>query len=709
MRPSLHHCLVAALVLAIAAALAGLGVQRYVSTGQEHRGEEFRALAAAMQLASLLGSVEKAAVTAVVERERPLLEEGGALRLLFVRRGQVVPGLNVSRPASVTVSVGERAEGTDDERLVTLCAGLDRRLAGEAAGPSGPAGEKDSGAGAETGQDGGRGTEAGQDGGRGTEAGQDGGRGTEAGQDGGRGTEAGQDGGRGAGAGAAVGPAGGSILDRVDRRALVWRQGERVVGAWPVVVSGRFLGLAAAEVIRAVPAPSALPAAAGIVAAFLAVFLGMMAWLKKPLVAFVSASVAALLLSALLVARDESAKADAFLAARDSAATLFVNRVLPVNPAAMADLDALWTDVFRAQAEGLDVVFAAKVEQPRSGGEETICLACIESASVASSVALDRAFPTLLVLFLVLAVCSVVFLPLSELVQGMVTMPGTYAYVAPAMAGMVVLVLVPFLMGVGLGFFNTDYEFVGVENFRDILFPSAESDTNFYFTLGVTVLWTVSNVVLHVVIGLFLALILVGQRVRLRGLFRVLLIVPWAVPNYITALVWKWMFTSQMGAINLMLEAVGIEPVSWFGPSFWTNFFAALATNTWLGFPFMMVVSMGALQSIPTEMYEAADMDGASRWQKFRFITLPLLKPALFPAIILGTIWTFNMFNIIFLVTRGRPDNKTNILITEAYRFFAELNQYGVAAAYCVLIFVILLLYTLVTNRVTRATQGAFE
>ncbi|MBM4353768.1 MAG: sugar ABC transporter permease [Deltaproteobacteria bacterium] len=343
------------------------------------------------------------------------------------------------------------------------------------------------------------------------------------------------------------------------------------------------------------------------------------------------------------------------------------------------------------------------------GATASTPVVCMESGDVASAVALDRTYPTLLVLFVVLAICALVFLPFCELVQGVMTMPGTYAYVAPAMVGMVVLVLVPFLMGVGLGFFNTDYEFVGVENFGDILFPSAESDTNFYFTLGVTVLWTVSNVVLHVAIGLFLALLLVGQRVRLRGLFRVLLIVPWAVPNYITALVWKWMFTSQMGAINLMLEAVGIQPVSWFGPSFWTNFFAALATNTWLGFPFMMVVSMGALQSIPNELYEAAGMDGASRWQKFRFITLPLLKPALFPAIILGTIWTFNMFNIIYLVTRGRPDNKTNILITEAYRFFAELNQYGVAAAYCVLIFVILLLYTLVTNRVTRATQGAFE
>ena len=295
------------------------------------------------------------------------------------------------------------------------------------------------------------------------------------------------------------------------------------------------------------------------------------------------------------------------------------------------------------------------------------------------------------------------------LVHGLVTLPGVYAYVAPAMAGMALLVLTPFVMGVGLGFFNMDYEFIGLDNFTDILFPSAGSQTNFYFTLGFTVLWTVCNVALHVSVGLFMALVLNSKKVRFRALFRVLLIVPWAIPNYVTALIWKWMFTSQIGAINLMMEALGLTPVNWFGPSFWTNFFAVLATNSWLGFPFMMVVSLGALQSIPNELYEAADIDGASRWQKFSNVTLPLLKPALFPAIILGTIWTFNQFNIIYLVTRGQPDNKTNILITEAYRFFAELNQYGVAAAYCVLIFFILLAYTLVTNRITKATEGAFE
>ncbi len=123
----------------------------------------------------------------------------------------------------------------------------------------------------------------------------------------------------------------------------------------------------------------------------------------------------------------------------------------------------------------------------------------------------------------------------------------------------------------------------------------------------------------------------------------------------------------------------------------------------------MMVVSLGALQSIPGALYDAADVDGASAWQKFRHITLPLLKPALFPAIILGSIWTFNMFNVIYLVSGGGPDHSTEILITDAYRAFAELNRYGLAAAYSVIIFVILFLYTVMTNRITKATEGAFE
>ena len=287
-----------------------------------------------------------------------------------------------------------------------------------------------------------------------------------------------------------------------------------------------------------------------------------------------------------------------------------------------------------------------------------------------------------------------------------------YAYLRPAMVGMLVLVFVPVVYGIALGFQERQYNvfhFVGLDNFAAILgdFNFSRPD-NFYFKLAVTVLWTASNVTLHVVIGLFLALMLNDQFLKARGLLRVLLIVPWAVPNYITALIWKGMFHKQFGAFNLFLEAVGLEPIAWFN-SFWPAFFTNLSTNTWLGFPFMMVVSLGALQSIPTDLYEAAIVDGASRWQRFRNITLPLLMPALVPAVIVGTVWTFNMFNVIYLVSGGAPNGATDILITEAFRWAFERDRWGMAAAYSTVIFVILAVFTTITNRITGATKGAFE
>jgi arabinogalactan oligomer/maltooligosaccharide transport system permease protein len=191
----------------------------------------------------------------------------------------------------------------------------------------------------------------------------------------------------------------------------------------------------------------------------------------------------------------------------------------------------------------------------------------------------------------------------------------------------------------------------------------------------------------------------------LRPIYRVLLILPWAMPNYITALIWKGMFHRQFGVVNQAMSILGVEPISWFDTPF-TSFLTAYATNGWLSFPFMMVVSLGALQSIPADIYEAARVDGASRWQQFTAITLPSLRPALVPAVILSVVWTFNMFNIIYLVTGGSPDGATEILVTQAYKFAFEKYQYGYAAAYATIIFGILLVYGNVQNRVTRATEA---
>lgn len=648
------HYGLAALVIVLVAAAFALGIYRYADSQRAYQSSQFEALAGALQLATAVPDGADDRVRSVLEREAASLGNGARVdRAFFVRKGEKIPSLDISKPASVLVDMGRRGSTDEEEEaLITLSARLEKHF------------EE------------------------------------------------------------------GGTTATLDHRYLTWTIGTsgRRVAAWPALAAEGYQGLAGVELLP-VPKPTSpyVPALV-VVLLFLGLF-GVGLYTRGSRAAptvgngtagrrpeaggtetatagaqrvFAVLAVVALVGVGGATFLDQKGRSAGFVEQRDEVTTRFVNRVAWQEPDALRQLDSLWTRIFKEAPESLTL-------KSIGGQDFSGAVICAEAQGTAASLALGRTTPVVLVVAVTLLLGFLLLPGLASLIRGMVELPGVYAYVAPAMLGMTVLVLVPFVMGVGLGFFNMDYEFVGLENFSDILFPSATSQTNFYYTLGFTVLWTVSNVVLHVSLGLAMALVLNNKQVRLRGLFRVLLIIPWAIPNYVTALIWKWMFTSQIGAINLMMEALGMTPVNWFGPTFWTNFFAVLATNTWLGFPFMMVVSLGALQSIPNELYEAADIDGASRWQKFRNVTLPLLKPALFPAIILGTIWTFNMFNIIYLVTRGQPDNKTNILITEAYRFFAELNQYGVAAAYCVLIFFILLGYTLVTNRITRATEGAFE
>jgi arabinogalactan oligomer/maltooligosaccharide transport system permease protein len=280
-----------------------------------------------------------------------------------------------------------------------------------------------------------------------------------------------------------------------------------------------------------------------------------------------------------------------------------------------------------------------------------------------------------------------------------------YAYLAPAAVAMVVLVFVPFAVGAGMSLYWHDagrWTFIGLHNFADILASHDAPITDplsFWFTLAVTALWTVTNVALHVIIGVTLALLLRDPFLKLRGVYRVLLIVPWAVPNYITALIWRGMFQRQFGAINGLLALVGLHPISWFS-RFWTAFSANVATNVWLGFPFMMVVTLGALSQIPKELEEAAALDGATRLQRLRHVVLPLLKPALLPSVLLGAVWTFNMFNVVFLVSGGEPDGATDILVSQAYRWaFTRGHRYGYAAAYAVLIFAILAAQTMFAKK----------
>ena len=243
-------------------------------------------------------------------------------------------------------------------------------------------------------------------------------------------------------------------------------------------------------------------------------------------------------------------------------------------------------------------------------------------------------------------------------------------------------------------------QFVGLAQYLRIF-----QEPDLYKYLGRTLVWTGVNVFFHVTIGVTLAMVL-NRPYRGRAIYRALLILPWALPQYIAALSWRGMFNYEYGQINMLLNVIGLGQVPWLSTEVGA-FSAALITNIWLGFPFMMVVALGGLQSIPKEMYEAADIDGAGSWWRLRHVTLPLLRPVMMPAIVLGTIWTFNNVNVIWLVTNmGEPADSSHILVTYVYKAAFNYYRYGYAAAFSVLIFLILLGLTWINYR--QASKSSY-
>ncbi|MEV4178735.1 sugar ABC transporter permease [Nonomuraea sp. NPDC049709] len=290
-----------------------------------------------------------------------------------------------------------------------------------------------------------------------------------------------------------------------------------------------------------------------------------------------------------------------------------------------------------------------------------------------------------------------------------------WAMVAPVLAVMLVLIGWPLIRGVylsltdateanigrtiGVNVIPSTYEFVGLDNYLQILTSSL-----FWDKLLWTVVWTAVCVGLHYGIGLGLAVML-NRRLRFRSVYRVLLILPWAVPAFVAAFIWRYLYNSDYGVINGFLKLAGIGGVGWLDDPT-TAKIAVIAVNVWIGVPFMMVALLGGLQSIPAELYEAAEVDGAGPWQRFRAITLPGLRQVSGTVLLLGTIWTFNMFPIIFLVTRGGPGSETEILVTYAFReAFTGIRNYSGSAAWGVIILAMLIVLAVGYRRTLRS-QG---
>lgn len=250
---------------------------------------------------------------------------------------------------------------------------------------------------------------------------------------------------------------------------------------------------------------------------------------------------------------------------------------------------------------------------------------------------------------------------------------------------------------IGVNTIDATYEWVGLDNYVDIL-----TGSQFWDRLGWTVVWTVACVAVTFVVGLTLANML-NRSFRGRTAYRIALILPWAIPAFVSVFAWRMLYNERNGMLNNLLEGGGIGGISWLSDPLWAKF-SVIVVNVWLGVPFMLIAMLGALQSIPAEQYEAAEMDGASAWQRFWNITLPGVRSVSMTVVLLSTVWTFNMFPVIFLLTRGGPAGSSDILVTEAFRlaFISSPRDFANSAAWGVLILAILILFAIAYRRALR-------
>ena len=239
-----------------------------------------------------------------------------------------------------------------------------------------------------------------------------------------------------------------------------------------------------------------------------------------------------------------------------------------------------------------------------------------------------------------------------------------------------------------------DYTLIGLDNYWRALFVF---DSGFLSALLATVLWTAVNMALQLVIAFLLASALNVKKLRLRKVYKTLLMFPWAMPGYVSILLWKTgMFNSEFGLLNQWMEALGHEAVRWLSTDV-SAFICCTVVNLWLALPFMIMIMDGALQSIDASYYESARLDGASWLERTRYITIPSIKPIIAPAVIITVFTTFKQFDVVYLLTQqmgAQTGSNFHTVLTYAYENAFITNNYGYSSAISMLIFALLLLFS---------------
>lgn len=284
-------------------------------------------------------------------------------------------------------------------------------------------------------------------------------------------------------------------------------------------------------------------------------------------------------------------------------------------------------------------------------------------------------------------------------------LPWLYSFPAYALIGVVVLFPILYTGYISLTNMNLyhwqDYRFVGIDNYARAF---GKIDSGFLSALGTTIVWTAANMLLDVAIAYVLAVGLNAEGLRAKRIYKTLLIFPWAMPAYVSILVWRvGMFNTEFGLLNKLIVAFGGTKTDFLSRNV-PAFCSCMILNLWMSLPYMIIMIDGALQSIDRSMYESAELEGAGAWQKNLYITIPSLRKIMAPVVIMTTFTTFKQFDIVYLLTmqKGSVSGSTmQTIITYAHQNAFVSNNYGLSSAVSIVIFVIIIGFSVWTNRGT--------
>ena len=274
-----------------------------------------------------------------------------------------------------------------------------------------------------------------------------------------------------------------------------------------------------------------------------------------------------------------------------------------------------------------------------------------------------------------------------------------WGFLAPNLALRAIFLFLPILWALQLSFQDSQGfgspEWVGLKNYARLI-----GDPVFWQSFGNTIVFTILTVPITMVGGLGLA-VLMNSVLPARGVFRTLIVLPMVISGVASGMIATIIFYQSNGIINKVLSAVGLNPVAWQSEG-WPALISVVIVAIWLRIGFNMIIYLAGLQGIEPELYEAARIDGAGRWQQLRSITVPLVGPSTFFLLIMNVIASFQVFDLIFVMTGGGPGNSTSVLVTYAYRNGFQIREQGYGAAIGIVILVITLLFTLVQWRTSR-------